>query len=328
VDTLSRTSLGRACAGLLLAAVACVPERDDNESLVAVPRVIAVQMEPAEVAPRQRFTLRALYAGGDDGDLDWAFCSAQKPLSELGPIARSCYAPDGAGLLDPFAQGFEAAATMPADACRLFGPDRPAPKPGEPSGRPVDADPTGGYYQPVGLFDFAQGEASLFEARVACSLPGVTREQFAQWNQRYVRNVNPRVDAVEALQDGTPVLLDEGADAALYVRAGERVTLRVWTETCGREVDASAACGGAEPYLYFDLASRSLVTRVERLSASWFATAGRFREARNALESADEGSLAVNVWTAPREPATVTLWVVVRDDRGGVSWQRHRIEVE
>ncbi|MET0384872.1 MAG: hypothetical protein ABW321_02880 [Polyangiales bacterium] len=314
-------------AGCVLLLLGCVPERDDDESRVSAPRVIAIQMEPAEVGPRQRFTLRALYAGGDDADLDWSFCTEQKPLSELGPIAPSCLAPDGTGLGDPFGNGLEAAAAMPADACRLYGPDRPPAKPGEPSGRPVDADPSGGFYQPISLFDYDQGEASLFEARVACSLPGVTRQQFTEWTQRYVRNVNPSVDAIDVWRGDEVTPLDQNA-APLHVAAGEALELHVWTPACGTEVDDAAACGGAEPYLYFDLASRSLVTRTEALSASWFASSGRYTEARSRLTAGDDGSLGVNTWTAPDEPGPVTLWVVIRDDRGGVAWQRHVLEVE
>lgn len=309
----------------LAAAAACIPDRDDHESLVAEPRVIAIQMEPAEVAPRQPFTLRALYAGGDTSDIDWAFCSEQKPLSELGPIARSCLLPSGSGLSAAFANGLEIRATMPAEACRLFGPDRPPPKMGEPAGRPVDADPSGGFYQPVALFDYTQEEASLFEARVSCALPGVTREQFTEWTQRYVRNRNPQVDTLEAVLDGELQLLE--ADSALRVRAGQRLELHVWTPACGDDVDA-AACGGAEPYLYFDLGSRSLVTRRETLNASWFADAGSFRDARTAVEVAQDGAVGKNVWTAPRDAGPVTLWVVLRDDRGGVVWRQQAVDVE
>jgi hypothetical protein len=310
----------------LLAHAACVPDRDENESLVTRPRVIAIQMEPAEVAPRQALRLRALYAGGDESDVDWAFCAEQKPLSELGPIAKSCLAPDGSGLAAPFATGLEASGSMPADACRLFGPDRPPPKPNEPAGRPVDADPSGGYYQPIGVFDYAQGQASLFEARVSCSLPGVTRAQFTDFQQRYVRNVNPQIDAVEAVLEGEVVPLE--SDRAVQVRAGQELSLRVWTAPCGAQLDAAARCGGAEPYLYFDLGTRTLVTRTETLSAAWFATAGRFHESRTGLDTADDGSLGRNVWTAPREPGPVTLWVVLRDDRGGVTWQSYPLEIE
>lgn len=315
-----------ACLLLLAGPSACIPDRDDHESLVDRARVIAVQMEPAEVAPRGRFSLRALYAGGEQGDIDWAFCSEQKPLSELGPIAPNCLAPDGAGLSDPFANGLDVSAAMPADACRLFGPDRPPPKMGEPAGRPVDADPSGGFYQPVALFDYDQNEAGLFEARVNCALPGVTREQYTEWTQRYVRNLNPQVDSLEALRDGDVLTLDESEP--LRVRANERIELRVWAAPCASEVDATAACGGAEPYLYYDLASRSLVTRTETLSASWFADAGSFVDARSGFEVADDGALAKNTWTAPRDGGDVTLWVVLRDNRGGVVWRKQSISID
>ena len=97
---------------------------------------------------------------------------------------------------------------------------------------------------------------------------------------------------------------------------------------CGEELDAAAACGGAEPYLYFDIGSRELVTRTETLSASWFASAGSFRDSRTALELSDEGALADNRWAVPREAGEVTLWVVLRDNREGVSWKSARLHVD
>jgi hypothetical protein len=315
----------RLLACLPLLAAACVPDNDQNESLIEVPRVIAVQMEPAEVAPRQPFKLRALAAGGEI-DLDWSFCGEQKPLSELGPISRRCLAPLGAGLLAAFGSGGEIEATMPADACRLFGPDRPPPMQGEPAGRPVDADPSGGYYQPISLFDYNEQAASLFEARVACALPGVTRAQYAEWTTRYVRNVNPSIDAIEAVHGGEAFVLDDAEP--LQVGGVRTLALRVWAPLCGDELDAAAACGGAEPYLYFDIGSRELVTRTETLSAAWFATAGSFRDSRTALELTGDGALAENRWTVPREAGEVTLWVVLRDNRGGVSWKSARLNID
>jgi hypothetical protein len=325
MDTVSRSLCVWLC--LPLWAAACVPDDDQNESLIDRARVIAVQMEPAEVAPRGRFKLRALSAGGEV-DLDWSFCGEQKPLSELGPISRRCLAPHGQGLLDPFGAGNEVDATMPANACRLYGPDRPPPKQGEPAGRPVDADPSGGFYQPISLFDFNEQAASLFEARVACSLPGVTRQQFSDWTQRYVPNVNPSIDAIEAVFDGEAYLLDDAEAGPLQVSAGMTLPLRVWAPLCGEELDATAACGGAEPYLYFDIGTRDLVTRTETLSASWFATGGSFGDSRTSLAETDDGALANNRWTAPRQAGEVSLWVVLRDNRGGVSWKQARIVVQ
>jgi hypothetical protein len=311
----------------LMALGACVPDRDEDEFRIDEPRVIAIQMEPAEVGPRQKFTLRALYAGGESADLDWAFCAEQKPLSELGPISKDCLPPDGSGLSGPFANGLEASGTMPADACRLFGPDRPPPKDGEPAGRPVDPDPSGGYYQPIALFDYSQARAGLYEARVSCSLPGVTREQFSEWTQNYVRNRNPEIDAIDVTRGGAAQPLEAGGEP-LVVKRGAEITLRVWTPRCESEVDAEAACGGAEPYLYFDVGKREIVTRREGLRASWFADGGTFRDARTELRRGSEGSSSANVWTAPARAGEVTLWIVVRDDRGGTTWQARGLRVE
>jgi hypothetical protein len=34
-----------------------------------------------------------------------------------------------------------------------------------------------------------------------------------------------------------------------------------------------------------------------------------------------------NAWTAPKDPAMVTMWVVLRDSRGGVDWRQFTVMV-
>ena len=40
------------------------------------------------------------------------------------------------------------------------------------------------------------------------------------------------------------------------------------------------------------------------------------------------GSGPINAWTAPSDPGLVRLWVVLRDDRGGVGWAEYLIQVD
>jgi hypothetical protein len=70
----------------------------------------------------------------------------------------------------------------------------------------------------------------------------------------------------------------------------------------------------------------------EYLSYSFFATSGELSHSRTGgkpspfVEDKKIADPTAN-WTAPAEPGPGTLWLVIRDDRGGVSWQRHDYQV-
>ena len=61
---------------------------------------------------------------------------------------------------------------------------------------------------------------------------------------------------------------------------------------------------------------------------SWFASGGTFdndstgRAATDPTPSTDDG------WTAPATAGTVHVWVVLRDDRGGVGWMSYVLSVK
>jgi hypothetical protein len=76
------------------------------------------------------------------------------------------------------------------------------------------------------------------------------------------------------------------------------------------------------------LASRQLVVQRESMRVSWFATAGSF--ANDATGRGIDEYLLVsteNDWTAPVDTTEAVLWAVLRDSRGGVSWNRYRVTV-
>jgi hypothetical protein len=87
-------------------------------------------------------------------------------------------------------------------------------------------------------------------------------------------------------------------------------------------------CTGAEAYVYFDLATRALVDRREAMRLSWYADAGSFVDDRTG-RTEDQADLTStdNTWTAPPTAGAVTLWVVLRDSRGGLNWKSFRIWV-
>lgn len=307
-----------------LASSACVPDFDDETSRITSPRVLAIRAFPAEASKNQKVELTALIATPDGAEPEapaWSLCLDRKPLSELGPLSPRCLAspepePEIAQALG---EGSQVTATLPSKVCQLFGPERPDPKAGEPSGRPVDPDPTGGFYQPV--LSFLAGSATLGAIRLDCPLSGATREATVDYNERHRVNQNPELVAFELLRgDGSSAGLD--SDDLPSLARGERVTLRARFGDCA---DAET-CLGAERYLVYDRETERLEERTETLVVSWFSSAGELDEARS--DGGRGEPAASNGFTVPNQPGEVRLWAVARDDRGGVSWRAGRLRVD
>jgi len=309
------------CSLLAAALVAsgCLPDFIDDTTRVASPRILAVRAEPAEAKEGEMVTLEALVAAppGSETVLPaWSLCIDRKPLSELGPVSTRCLAgpnpgADIAAVVEP---GPPAVATLPENACQLFGPDRPDPKPGEPSGRPVDPDSSGGFFQPV--LAWLGAEPVLSGVRLGCGLIGAPPDVTQSYNQRYHPNQNPELEPLELLRnDGSVEPLDESA--AHELRPSERVRFRVKWPNCPEEGE----CGGAEQYVVYDALSQTLVSQRESFVVSWYATSGNFAEPRTeqAFGGDDELPGTVNSWAAPTA-GQVDVWAVAHDDRGGQSW--------
>ncbi len=344
-----RSSVG--ALAVLLAA--CVPEFDDDLSQLRQPRILALQSEPAE-AKQGAVTLTALVAmppdAADPGTPDFALCVDRKPLTELGPVSPRCLAGIGPGnsALLPLGAGPSVQATLPADTCRLFGPLRPEPKPGEPAGRPVDPDPSGGYYQPFVSVLPGAAESALGGVRLACGIAGAVQAQIVEFNARYVANANPAPAALELVtgEGSVPVAADEPEQSAeTQVVAGQRLVLRVRWPDCPRTAECGDGlcsegesvtdcadgcsvgngCTGAESYAWYDPLTRSVASRRESLRVSWFTSAGRFAEERTGRSEGEaDVSFSDNTWQAPAA-GVARIWVVLRDDRGGVGWRSYTL---
>jgi hypothetical protein len=315
-----------ALALALASASACRPSLDDDLSHIAGPRILAVQSEPPEAKPGETVTMRALYTDGTTSasatPLTWSFCIARRALAEPTALSAACI--DRAeGALVSLGSAAEVRGAIPADACRLFGPDRPLGKPGEPAGRAADPDGTGGYYQP-GIVRAPGADDAIFEVRVRCGLSGATQADVAAFERSYRSNQNPvvsdvlvtRGDRVEAVADGAEIAAAPGE--VLRVRAS-------WPACTG-----DAACGGAEIYPAFDVATRVVVTRREAMRVSWLATRGRFGDVRSGRDETDQARDVETTWAAPgaSDPATpALLWIVVRDARGGTGMRSLRVRV-
>jgi hypothetical protein len=325
---------------------ACVPDLDTDESTVVQTRVLAIQAEPAESTPNgsNSTRYRALVADGNgvrtDVSLGWFQCLAQKPLAELGPVSRDCFSSDS-GKLAQFANGQEVTGALPSSACSLFGPNPPLPMPGEPAGRPVDADQTGGYKLPiVALFDGEAGQrVELYEQRIYCGLAGVAPEVSVAFATRYHPNANPSIAELRVVRaGGTNVLAPE---QPLELAIGEQVNLELtWPScpesdvcgdgVCGPDETAQACpsdcqplrgCGGQERYLRYDRLKTELVAERESLRVAWYATHGTYGDERTGAEADPTAIGTGNSFRAPNAAVSGTLWVVLRDSRGGVAFR-------
>ena len=182
--------------------------------------------------PKAPVTLTALLVDPngtvDTATIDWAFCNQPKPLAELGTVSPLCLETQGTWFTD-VGKGIQVRGTVPDIACREFGPLVPVAEPGQPPGRPVDPDTTGGYYQPVRLWAPADDILAIGETRIVCGLAGGSADQSTQFSKQYLPNANP---AILSLTAGGTQLSDDAADAGASntVAAGGSMALEVsWT---------------------------------------------------------------------------------------------------
>jgi hypothetical protein len=315
---------------LAVAFASCTPTFSDTTSIVAAPRLLAVEATPAEAAPGSPFAMTALYVGPggpqDPSGIDWSICLLQKPLGDPDPISSACFVDASSGL-SPLGTGGSVSGAVPSNACELFGPESPPPAPGQPAARPTDPDATGGFYLPVSVkSDGDQWSAAL--ERIACQPSGVTQAVFTAFSNGYVLNQNPAVASLVSLDadGGTTAIAPDapGAGPALTVSAGQGVSLEVAWPVCP---SVPAACGGAETYIYVDPTTKQIATGRESMVASWYATAGTFDLDRVGRDGTDTATTVDNGWTAPTSPGPVHMWVVLRDARGGVGWGSYTVTV-
>jgi hypothetical protein len=277
---------------ILVVATACETGLDQRLAIVTEPRMLAIVAEPAEAKPGARVAYSSLVAS-PDGPVaampDWAFCTAPKPPTEDNAVADGCLGDEVSEL--GVASGITA--TLPSDGCLLYGPDTP---PG--NFRPRAADPTGGYYQPIRAVDDALLGFGL--SRITCDLPFAPGDVAHDYAINYRANQNPTLD---------PLVLGDAA-------GGSDV-----------ELVASWPAAAVESYLYFDPSSQQLVTRRESMRLSWFATAGAIDVDASAVGEDDDTLSVSTTWHAPAQPGPATVWLVLRDSRGGIATQAVAITI-
>jgi hypothetical protein len=357
---------------VIVLASSCKPNLNDTVSLVSSPQILAVRVGAqggqAEALPMGTLEFTALYvdASGpiEPGNINWAVCNERKPLADLEPVSPLCLYASGDWFIT-IGVGNPVSGTIPNVACRQFGPDVPQPMAGQPPGRPVDPDVTGGYYQPVRAL--APGNLTVIaETRLSCGLAEASPDQVAAFTQRYHFNTNPVVASLRGEGSSAPFTPTSASGAmSNQVPLGKHLALEVaWAacpltdaakdgvcgpdetgmtcQSCGSDVAVSVddccpgptmdcahplGCTGAERYVVFDTASGRLVDQREGIAVSWFATGGAFDSDATGRAGSDPLTTSDNGWQAPAQAGPVTLWVVLRDDRGGVGWETYSLDV-
>ncbi|MCU0686492.1 MAG: hypothetical protein MUF34_30310 [Polyangiaceae bacterium] len=268
-------------------APACRPGFDESPGLVEGPRLLAVVAE-----------------GQPAGEMSWSFCQSPKPPADDNVVGRSCLLEPGLPLAW---DGSSAQGALPADACARFGPD---PPPGD--ARPRDADATGGFFQPVIVRAF--GEAWAHSQRVSCALPAAPADVARAFAASYRPNRNPAPPSLEA----------RSGDRVLDWNALRRGVSRV-------AIHARWPAEDTETYLWWNPETRSLHERRESMRLAWFVSAGRLDagatgrdEGAPSAEAFDESE---NGWQLPLTPGVYSLWVVLRDARGGAGVAQVRARV-
>jgi hypothetical protein len=342
-----RRAVSLALLGGVVFGAGCKPEFAERSSAVQSLRVLAIQSDPAEAQPRlsgptlQYWALIVDPQGPrDDVALDWAYCTQPKPVSELNDVSPACFARAASWIIPMTGAGSRATSSLPSNACRQFGPDPPEIGDGGVLGRPADPDSTGGYYQPLRILSSdSEGVEAVGQTRLRCDLAGATSDDLREYSLRYRINTNPAVGALVAVLGSEQVVEPDASGVVpLQVPAGAAVHFRLSWATCDTNVpcpDETAdqcaepdACTGSESYVLFDLASRRIVERRESMRVSWFATAGSFANDNTGRAVEEYPNVTTdNDWVAPPTPGDAFLWAVLRDSRGGASWQRYRLSV-
>jgi hypothetical protein len=180
-------------------------------------------------------------------------------------------------------------------------------------GAVADPDVTGGYYQPVRVV--VAGDDTFELVRISCNLGSASAQVAADYQRRYHPNQNPELLPLEvSAGGGAPVTLDP--EQPLEVDAGATAHLV-----------AAWSAESAEAYVQYDLVSRQIVDRREALRVSWYVTAGALDLERSGRSEDDPGTTAANEYTAPAQPGSAHLWLVLRDSRGGVAYQHRPITI-
>jgi len=275
----------------------CAPDETELAEVSEL-RVLGVVADPPEAAPGAPIQLSLVAASPSgpviDGSVRWSVCSLPKALSEPGFASAACI--DGADPALP-ARSLSVSLSIPPEACARFGGADDADL------RPRDADDTGGYYQPVRAALAGAANPTLVRLRMLCPLRDAPIDLVKAYAERYRPNQNPAFDEVAAPEETGDRIVAPGAEISLAVR-----------------VSANAF----ERFVTYEHSSNQLVERTESLTVSWFVSAGELVE--NQVLVPEHGAVVTH-FRAPKKGGVVHVWVMLRDDRGGLNYRMQRLQI-
>jgi hypothetical protein len=296
-------SAARAALLVLLPLSAC--DSFKPASLVEGLRVLAIRAEPAEVGSGEQATLRARIADlrdtGDPIEIEWALCTKRAKVGvEVDP---DCFDADSAPYLTPLPTMADGSTllTMPELTIESFGLP----------------DASGGFYVPVRM-------------RAHSGASHLVAFHRLRWKAGFQQpNGNPTAEGIAYVPTGSdgelpdmgqtvePQPLVEGVP--LELPRGGKLRLR-----------ASAVAGSAEGYTTVVGDPRKLMTMdvTEQLRFFWYASAGELdpdvtgEERPDAI--LDTAELAESL---DARDGLVDLWLVVREERGGIDSLHRQIRL-
>jgi hypothetical protein len=287
--------------GLVFAALcvgACGDTLDPSSRLTNL-RLLAVEADKPAAEPGDTVTLRALYANGDEQPLQWGYALCDGASSSA---ALDCLRALDVDTLSVAADQTEFSFSMPGASSEGQRPVSIGVAvivcPGEivrgdTHGVPLACLVDG---EPLDINDFEMGVKRIFYADAR-------------------PNHNPQIAAV--LFDGEPWLADEVKSVAACTRDTDDV------EECKprfrHTFKVEAAEDATEPFIDNDGKQVD-----EQVVAQFYATGGTFEYDVRTIESANTRFIAQRSDTGK----TLTLHFVIRDSRGGVSWQTRELEVQ
>lgn len=295
-----------------VALAACTPEDFPVESLVDRLRLLAVKSSPADLRPGETARLDSLVVDptraqktttfwiGCDPDpfnLNRSTCSDPAVLNDPAQLGDMTSLPAGVRFIGLDAR---AAYVAPANVFDVLAADDPRRALGT-TGQILaisvaeDVDPTASMEVLREIFARVQRKeiaslVSLFRVRIS---------------EDPERNTNPEVERLSIDGEVWP------RGARLMLRPAQQVKLDVDATDATFEAFTATTPNGPE-------------ARTERVLVAWYSTAGRFTEERTAMRENVK-----TVFTAPGATAfdpvperrTGTVWTVLRDTRGGLSWR-------
>lgn len=313
---------------VVLLATACVDNDFEGIDEITKLRTLAIALEPGELGPGEVGTLSALSVTPDPDAVityTWEICLFDDGPDQKYRCSTDPETGETAGLVLP---GDASTTTLPYDVvtdavgsidevCATFDsfdlPDFIEP-PDCDRGLPLRVRLTAasGDEEEVAVREILllrEGEAQRDDRNTNPQISGVVLSQRTKEGEVLVEDVVLAADAV------TPVSLD--VDVSVDLQA---------------IVDAP---GAAQEYEPFGEDGERLEAREERLLMSWYATRGVMDRNTTyyAEELASPTELQSNEWrpskqTEARVGDVVSIWVVLRDTRGGVSFIERRIRIE